>query len=41
MEDYKFAYFVNPDSKDQLYRTLCVKSCPKVANKAQESDGNF
>lgn len=39
-EDYKFAYFVNPDSDEFLYRTLCLKSCPKVENKMDENNGN-
>ncbi|CAD8092543.1 unnamed protein product [Paramecium sonneborni] len=37
-EEYKFGYFVNPDSEEFLYRTLCLKKCPKVINKMEESD---
>ncbi|CAD8186194.1 unnamed protein product [Paramecium octaurelia] len=40
-EDYKFAYFVNPDSEEFLYRTLCLKECPKVEHKMAEADDSI
>ncbi|CAD8079184.1 unnamed protein product [Paramecium primaurelia] len=40
-EEYKFAYFVNPDSEEFLYRTLCLKECPQVENKMAEADDSI